>query len=86
MPILAAILLLTDGKDGELLSLTRLSRGKIILHQEVVNVHGLIRTVIGQFQAQMDEKGIELLVALRASPHLVWADPGRIPKIGINVS
>ncbi len=69
----------------DLLSLTRLSRGKIILHQEVVNVHGLIRTVIGQFQAQMNEKRIEQLVALRASPYLAWSDPGRMQQVLSNL-
>ncbi|MFO0889420.1 MAG: PAS domain S-box protein [Isosphaeraceae bacterium] len=69
----------------DLLNLTRLSRGKVVLHQEIVNIHDLVHTVIGQFQPRMDEKGIELLVALRANPHLVWADPGRMQQVLSNL-
>lgn len=68
----------------DLLNVTRLGRGKIILHQEAMDLHTLIRTVVGQFQPVMESKGIELLVSLRAKPH-VWVDPGRIQQVFSNL-
>lgn len=69
----------------DLLSLTRLSRGKIELHQEVVDAHASLRNVLSQFQGEIDAKGIELMMGLRAKEYNIWADPGRIQQVFSNV-
>jgi PAS domain S-box-containing protein len=69
----------------DLLNLTRLSRGKIELHHEVVDVHALLRAVVGQYQDQIDRKRIDLLTGLRARNSRVWADPGRLQQILANL-
>jgi len=69
----------------DLLNVTRLSRGKVALQRETVDMHALIRTVVGQFQPQMTAKGISLLVSLQARPHHVWADPGRMQQVLSNL-
>ena len=69
----------------DLLNLTRITRGKIELHNEAVDVHGLLRTVLVESQTDVDEKGIQLATALRAGQHYVWADPTRIRQVLTNL-
>ncbi|HEY2586619.1 MAG TPA: ATP-binding protein, partial [Tepidisphaeraceae bacterium] len=65
----------------DLLDLTRISRGKLRLHFEVVALNDALRAVVGMLQGQIDQKAIELTVGLRARAHHVWGDPGRIQQI-----
>jgi PAS domain S-box-containing protein len=69
----------------DLLHLTRLARGKIELHNEVVDVHALLRNVVGQFQEHIDVRHIDLLIGLRAERRHVWADPGRLQQVVANL-
>lgn len=69
----------------DLLNLTRLSRGKIELHTEAVDVHGVLRTMLGQFERELDGKDIALTVALRAKERYVWADPTRLMQVLTNL-
>ncbi|MGE5608431.1 MAG: PAS domain S-box protein [Bacillota bacterium] len=69
----------------DLLNLTRLNRGKIELHQEVVEAHALLRSILGQFQDQIETKGLELSMSLRAKQSHIWADPGRIQQVFSNL-
>jgi PAS domain S-box-containing protein len=64
----------------DLLNLTRLSRGKVILHHEAVDVHALMAAVAAQFAAESDAKGVRLRTELRAPAHHAWADPGRLQQ------
>jgi PAS domain S-box-containing protein len=69
----------------DLLDLTRIARGKIRLHFEVVDAHAVIRNVIDMLQPELDEKRLAVTTALRAkSPH-VWADTGRLQQIFLNL-
>jgi PAS domain S-box-containing protein len=69
----------------DLLDLTRIARGKIRLHFEVVDAHALIRSVIQMFQAETTEKGLAVTLALRAKSAHVWADAGRLQQVLLNL-
>lgn len=69
----------------DLLNLTRLNRGKIELHQEVVDAHASLRTVLSQLQAEIDAKGLGTATGLRARDAHIWADPGRIQQVFSNL-
>ena len=65
----------------DLLDITRISRGKVRLHFEVVDAHAAVRNVVAMLQRDIDAKGLEVTLALRAKDHHVWADPGRFQQI-----
>src|SRR5688572_17787498 len=69
----------------DLLDLTRISRGKIQLHFEIVDAHAAVRNTLTMFQPDIDAKSLEASVALRAREHHVWADPGRLQQILMNL-
>jgi hypothetical protein len=69
----------------DLLDLTRISRGKIQLHFEVIDAHAALRDTLAIFQPEMDAKSLEASVALRAKEHHVWADPGRLQQVFLNL-
>jgi len=69
----------------DLLDVTRISRGKLRLQFEVVDVNEAIRAVVAMVQGQIDQKAIELTVGLRARKHHVWADPGRLQQVFLNL-
>jgi two-component system, chemotaxis family, CheB/CheR fusion protein len=69
----------------DLLDLTRISRGKIQLQFEAVDAHAIVRNTLAMFQTEMDAKGLEASIALRAREHHVWADPGRLQQIFLNL-
>jgi two-component system, chemotaxis family, CheB/CheR fusion protein len=69
----------------DLLDLTRISRGKVPLHFEVVDAHAVVRATLAMFQPEIDAKGLEAAVALRAKHYHVWADPGRMQQIVLNL-
>lgn len=70
---------------GDLLDLTRVARGKIELHFELVDVHAILRNVLLTCQSAIDAKHIELTVALSAARHHAWADPGRAEQVFLNL-
>ena len=69
----------------DLLDLTRISRGKVELRFEVVDAHAAARETLAMFQREMDAKGLEVTLALRARQHHVWADPGRLRQMFLNL-
>jgi len=69
----------------DLLDLTRINRGKIQLHFEIVDAHAAVRDILAMFQREIDVKALEASVALRAKEHHVWADPGRLQQIFMNL-
>ena len=69
----------------DLLDLTRIARGKIQLHFEVVDAHATLRHAITMFQSEIDAKGLEVTLALRAREHHVWADPARLQQVFFNL-
>ena len=69
----------------DLLDLTRIARGKVRLHYEVVDAHAAVRDAVASFQDEVDKKGLAVTVGLRAKYHHVWADPGRFQQILLNL-
>jgi PAS domain S-box-containing protein len=69
----------------DLLNLTRLSRGKIELHHEVLDAHTLLRNLLTEFEAEFDGKKLALVTALRARDRHIWADPHRIQQVFSNL-
>ena len=69
----------------DLLDITRISRGKLRLHPEVVDAHAAVRSVVSMLQGEIDARGLEVTLALRAKDHHVWADPGRFQQILLNL-
>jgi signal transduction histidine kinase len=64
----------------DLLTLTRLHRGKIFLHQETVDVSAIIRTAIDQSQDEIETKRLELKVDADGGESVIWADPTRFQQ------
>jgi PAS domain S-box-containing protein len=69
----------------DLLDLTRIARGKVQLHFEVVDAHAVLRNVVAMFQQEIDEKGLTVAISLRAKRFQVWADPGRFQQMVLNL-
>jgi PAS domain S-box-containing protein len=69
----------------DLLDLTRIARGKVRLHFEVVDAHAALRDVVAMFARETEEKGLTVAVSLRAKHCHVWADPGRFQQMLLNL-
>ena len=69
----------------DLLDVTRITRGKIEVHHEVVDVHGLLESVMQIVKSDITAKAIEVTVDLEASNHHIWADPVRIQQVFWNL-
>jgi PAS domain S-box-containing protein len=69
----------------DLLDLTRIARGKIRLHFEVIDAHVIVRNVIDMLQAEITDKGLSVTLALRAKSSHVWADAGRMQQVFLNL-
>lgn len=69
----------------DLLDLTKISRGKLSLHPEIVDAHSVIRGAVAMFQKEIDQKSLAVGTALRAKHHHVSADPGRFQQVLLNL-
>ena len=69
----------------DLLDLTRIAQGKLVLHPEVVDCHETLRAALAICQMQLDAKKIQLTVALHAEDHRVWGDPARLQQVFWNL-
>jgi CheY-like chemotaxis protein/anti-sigma regulatory factor (Ser/Thr protein kinase) len=69
----------------DLLDLTRISRGKIELRFEAVDVHAAIEQAIEICREDIINKGLVISSQLRAKDHWVWADPTRIRQVFWNL-
>lgn len=69
----------------DLLDLTRIARGKIQLHSEVVDVHALLAHAVEICEADLTRKGIRLHFEPGAGESWVWGDPGRLEQIFWNL-
>jgi len=69
----------------DLLDLTRITRGKIELHLEVVDVHGLLRNSLEVARDNVIEKQLDLVVKFGAERHHVWADAVRLQQVFWNL-
>ncbi len=69
----------------DLLDLTRITRGKIELHLEVVDVHGLLRNSLEIARDNILQKQLDLVVDFGADRHHVWADAVRLQQVFWNL-
>jgi PAS domain S-box-containing protein len=69
----------------DLLDLTRITRGKLSLHFEVVGVHEMLRHVAEICGEEAGSKQIEIDVHAAADEQHVWADPGRLRQVFWNL-
>jgi PAS domain S-box-containing protein len=69
----------------DLLDVTRITRGKIEVHHEVVDVHRLLQNVMEIVKSDLAKKEIELEINLGATAHVIWADPVRIQQVFWNL-
>jgi len=69
----------------DLLDLTRITRGKIELHLEVVDAHGLLRNSLEIARDNILEKQLDLVVDFGADRHHIWADAVRLQQVFWNL-
>ena len=69
----------------DLLDLTRISRGKVELRQEVVDAHAALRAALEISQGDISAKRLEVSLGLWARRHHVWADPARLQQVCWNL-
>ena len=69
----------------DLLDLTRITRGKIELHLEVVDVHNLLRNSLEIARDKILQKHLDLIVNFGADRHHVWADAVRLQQVFWNL-
>jgi signal transduction histidine kinase len=69
----------------DLLDLTRIERGKILLDKQVLNVHQVLQDAVGQEREEMARKEISLTLKLEAQQALVNGDAVRLQQIFWNL-
>lgn len=69
----------------DLLDVTRITRGKIEVHHEVVDVHALLENAVRIVKSDITAKAIQFSIELVAPNHHIWADPVRIQQVFWNL-
>lgn len=69
----------------DLLDLTRIVKGKLLLSREVVDVHELIHAVAGMYHSEIQTKRIRLTMQLDAVRHNANLDPARFQQVCWNI-
>lgn len=69
----------------DLLDINRLSRGKLVLQLETVNINRSIEEVINLARPRLDARNLELRLSTPDEPVYVVADPERIAQIADNL-
>jgi PAS domain S-box-containing protein len=69
----------------DLLDLTRVSRGKLSLHFEVTDVHGLLEHVVAICSEGGESRRLWIDLKPGAAEHHVWADSGRLQQVFWNL-
>lgn len=69
----------------DLLDLTRIERGKIILEKQFINLRSVLQDAIAQVREDISQKQINLDLQLKAAQHTVYADPVRLQQIFWNL-
>lgn len=65
----------------DLLDITRITRGKIQLDRQAVDVHDVVRHVIEICQSDADQRHQRIALSLEASATQLYADPARLHQI-----
>jgi two-component system CheB/CheR fusion protein len=69
----------------DLLDVTRISNGKLVLNPETVDVHTLVAQTLEVCERDLHEKGIRVTVDARAAAHHAVADPARLQQVLWNI-
>jgi PAS domain S-box-containing protein len=69
----------------DLLDVTRITRDKIEVHHEVIDVHRVLQSAVEIVGSDMSKKEIEVVIDLGAAHHHIWADPVRIQQVFWNL-
>jgi PAS domain S-box-containing protein len=69
----------------DLLDLTRVSRGKLALHLEAVDVHPLLEHVVAICSEGIESRGLRIDLEPAAAEHHVWADSARLQQVFWNL-
>jgi PAS domain S-box-containing protein len=69
----------------DLLDLTRITRGKVILDKHFLNVRRVLEDAIAHVRDEMEQKKIILKMDLKAAQHTIFADAVRLQQIFWNL-
>jgi PAS domain S-box-containing protein len=69
----------------DLLDLTRITRGKLVLNPYAVDVHAVLNDAIATVRTGLKQKQLQLSLALEAEPHTVLGDATRLQQVFWNV-
>lgn len=65
----------------DLLDLTRISRGKLLLEPELIDIHGVLKHAQETLASEIRDKRIDIRVELDATETSVHADPARLLQV-----
>jgi PAS domain S-box-containing protein len=69
----------------DLLDLTSITRGKVTLHKERIDIHSLIQGALTAVRSDLNQKRIMLILQLEAADHVMWGDPVRLQQVMWNL-
>ncbi|HMJ06999.1 MAG TPA: PAS domain S-box protein [Chthoniobacterales bacterium] len=69
----------------DLLDLTRISSGKIELHQRRVDAHAVASDALVMARSDIHRKGLNVTTEWAATAHHIWADPVRLEQVFWNL-
>ena len=69
----------------DLLDMSRLVRGKVELHPEIVNAHDCLRWAVEICESEIDAAHLHVSLHLHAAQHCVWADAARLQQVFWNL-
>lgn len=69
----------------DLLDLTRISRGKIVLHMEILDCHSCLRSALEICKSDITDKELHVSVDFLAGQHYARADPVRLRQVFWNL-
>ncbi len=69
----------------DLLDLTRIAHGKLELHNDGVDVHGILEHALGISAGDLGGKKIQVVRHFNAREHHCWADPARLQQVFWNL-
>ena len=83
--LIARNILLEARLIDDLLDLTRITRGKLVLDLQPVDAHAVLREALANTQAEISEKALRVETHFRARASRVMADPVRLQQVFWNI-
>lgn len=66
---------------NDLLDVTTVTRGTMVMHPEVVDTEACLQTALRICQDEIEAKHLKVSLSLTAARHYVWADPARLRQV-----